>query len=238
MGRLQATQWMPIEGLGFLRGGLRLALAGLLGLALLAASPASALTITFDLDVEFSGATPPAGATPWMTITIDDAADPGGANSVRVTISNVNLTGTEFVELVDLNFDPALDPTQLTFTAVNMSAVGSVSFLTGVDAFMADGDGNFDLMLDLPPPPGNFAAKFTAGETIVFDLTYTAAITANSFDFLSAAGGGQGSFLAAAHVKGIGAAGEDSGWIGVPEPGTVLLGLGMLGLLAFRGRRN
>jgi hypothetical protein len=207
---------------------------------LLAAAPASALTITYELSVEFSGGDAPEGTAPWMTITIDDEADAGGANSVRITISNVNLTDREFVEMVYLNFDPALDPTQLTFTAVNTSAVASVGFFTGVDAFMADGDGNFDIMLDLPPPPGNFSAKFTAGESIVFDLTYTSPIAASSFDFLSAEGAGQGSFHVAAFVGGIGADDEGSGWIGdAPEPQLMtLLALGLGGLVAAGRKRS
>ena len=222
------------------RGRSGLALGVALGVCLLAAPPASAVTITFDLDFEFSNGTPPEGPTPWTTITIDDAADPGGANSVRVTVSNVNLTDAEAVTEISLNFDPLLDPTQVTFTAVSTSAVASVGFSTGVDAFMADGDGKFDILLDLPPPPGNATGRFTAGETIVFDLTYVAPITASSFDFPSASGGGQGTFRAAAHVQGIGEGDEDSGWIGdadVPEPGTLgPMGLGLLALVVARRR--
>lgn len=220
-------------------GGLRVALGVLVGVCLFAASPASALTITFDLDVEFSGGTQPEGATPWTTITLDDSVGP---NVVRVTASNVNLTGTEAVTEFSLNLDPLLDPTQLALTVVNAAAVGgagNVGFFTGADAFQADGDGKFDILFDLPPPPGNFASRFTAGETLVFDLTLTG-ITASSFDFTSATGGGQGIFHAAAHVQGIGEGGEDSGWIGdgeVPEAGTLgFLGLGLLAL-GIRRRR-
>lgn len=205
-------------------------------LFLVLAAPASALTITYDLDFEFSNGTPPAGPTPWMTISIDDSV--GGPNDVRITITNVNLTGVEFISEVSLNFDPALDPTQLSFTAVNASAVASVGFNTGVDAFQADGDGKFDIRLDLPPPPGSFSAKFTAGETLVFDLGYTAPISASSFDFSSAPGGGQGSFHVAAHAQGIGAGGQDSGWIGdggdAPEPAGLALAAAALALFVRR----
>ena len=212
---------------------------GLCALALLGAQSASALSITFDLNFEFSNGTPPEGPTPWATITIDDATDAIGANGVRVTISNVNLTDAEFISEVNLNLDPTLDPTALTFSAVNMSAVSTSTFLTGVDAFQADGDGKFDMQLVLPPPPGNFAAKFTAGESLVFDLDLGAPLSASDFDFGSAPGGGQGTFKAAAHVQGIGADDEDSGWNGpVPEPATAwLLVLGLGGLLA-AGRKR
>jgi hypothetical protein len=218
---------------------LRLAPMALLGVALLGAEAASGLSITFDLNFEFSNGTPPAGGTPWVTVTIDDTADAVGANGVRVTVSNVGLVDQEFVSEISLNLDPSLDPTDLTETAVNTSAVGSFSVSFGADAFQADGDGQFDILVTLPPPPGSFSAKFTAGETISFDLDLGAALSASDFDFPSASGGGQGTFNAAAHVQGIGEGEEDSGWIGpVPEPGTgFLLALGLAGL-AGAGRKR
>ena len=212
------------------------ALLCLLGGVLFGATSASALSITFDLNFEFSNGTPPGGATPWVTITIDDAADAVGANGVRVTVSNAGLIGSEFVSEISLNLDPGLDPTDLSFGAVNMSAVSTSTFLTGVDAFQADGDGKFDMLLQLPTSgPG----RFTAGESLVFDLTFTGALTAADFDFSSASGGGQGTFKAAAHVQGIGDEGEDSGWIGpVPEPAGALLLLTALAGVAAVGRRR
>jgi hypothetical protein len=219
---------------------------GVIGVfAWLAGSSATALTITYDLDVEFSNGTPPEGATPWTTITLDDSVGP---DVVRVTIANVNLTDNEAVTEFSLNFDPTLDPTQLTMTVVNAAAVGgagNVGFSTGVDAFQADGDGKFDILFDLPPPPGSFASRFSAGETLVFDInclnasaTCLSGITAASFDFTSATGGGQGTFHAAAHVQGIGPEDADSGWIGdAPEAGTMgLLALGMAGILPLARR--
>jgi hypothetical protein len=218
---------------------LRAGAALVVGTLLFGAGTASALSITFDLNFEFSNGTPPAGGTPWVTVTIDDAADAIGANGVRVTVSNVGLVGVEFVSEISLNLDPLLDPADLAETAVNTSAVGSFAVSFGADAFQADGDGKFDILVVLPPPPGAFSDKFTAGETISFDLDLGAPLSASDFDFGSAPGGGQGTFTAAAHVQGIGEDGEDSGWIGpVPEPSAaLLLVLGLGGLVAFRSRR-
>ncbi|MBW2417093.1 MAG: PEP-CTERM sorting domain-containing protein [Deltaproteobacteria bacterium] len=219
-------------------------LAGLYaGVVVLAfAGSAGATTVTFELNFEFSGATAPEGTAPWSTITIDDTADAGGANSVRVSMTNTNLTDAEYVSELTLNLNPLLDPTDLSFTAIDTSAVDdNVDFATGVDDFQADGDGKFDVQLVLPPPPGAFAKKFTAGETISFDLTYSSALSATDFDFPSAPGGGQGSYNAAAHVQGIGPSDDDSGWIGpvpVPEPATALLLAGGLVALAAGSRRS
>ncbi|MDJ0786789.1 MAG: PEP-CTERM sorting domain-containing protein [Myxococcota bacterium] len=207
--------------------------SGALSGALLA-SGATAATLTFELDFEFSGATEPAGTAPWVTLTFDDSV--GTANDVRLTIANVGITGSEFVSGVYVNFNTALDPTALTITAVDDSA-SSPSISQGTNAFKADGDGFFDVLFDFPPPPGSGSAKFTAGESVVFDFSFPSPIDVSDFDFDSAPGGGNGSYRAAAHVQGIG---SESGWIGnasgVPEPATGVLLL--LAACALRLRRG
>ena len=204
----------------------------LLTLALLLASPASAATLTVDLSTEFSGGDDPAGSAPWVTLVFDDSF--GTANTVRLTITNTNIVADEFVSGVYVNFDPALDPDDLTITKVDVTD-SDPDIDTGADSFKADGDGFFDILFDFPPPPGSFGAKFTAGEEVVFDLTYTSPITASSFDFDSVNGGGNGTFKAAAHVQGI--AGGGSGWIGnLPEPSVGLLVA--LGIFVARSARR
>ncbi len=177
------------------------AAAACLFVAHVASSPASATSITFDLDTTFSGSAP-AGGSPWATATFDDAF--GGSETVRLTMSASGLTGSEFISGWYFNFDtPALDPLALTVVEVDVTAVSATNVFLGTDLFMADGDGSFDILFDFPPPPGNFASKFSGGESVIYDLTYTSAITALSFNFLSAGGGNSPSGLpTAAHVQG------------------------------------
>ncbi len=195
-------------------------------------SGASAATISFGLDTEFSGGTAPVSATtPWVTIVLDDSF--GDANTVRMTVSATNLTGGNGGENINsflLNFDPLLDASLLSFSVVDNSASVPNAITGANNAFMADGDGFFDIEFDMPPPPGASSARFTGGETIIYDLIYISPISASSFDFFSVMGGGAGVFLSAAHIQRIN--GNESGWIGViPEPSTaVLLALGMMGL--------
>ena len=197
-------------------------------------SVATTATLTLGLDYEFSGGAEPVSATtPWVTITLDDSF--GGPNTVRMTFEATNLTGGTTGESVNafyLNFDTALDPTLLSFTAVDNSASTPNAINTGVNAFQADGDGLFDIEFDMPPPPGDSTSRLTGGETIIYDITYGSAIDVSSFAFQSEMGGGNGSFAAAAHITRINV--NDSGWIGaVPEPSSALLialGLGALGM--------
>jgi hypothetical protein len=195
---------------------------------------AQGATLTLGLDFEFSAGTPPAGTAPWITATFDDSF--GGPNTVRLFLTAPNLVGTENVKEWNFNFDPSLDPTLLSFSVVGVPGSVPNAINTGVDAFQADGDGMYDIQFDFPPPPGSFAARFTTGETVVYDLTYISPISASSFNFFSTPGGGQGTFLSAAHIQMIGA-GSDSGWIGVvPEPSTA--SLFALGLAALALRRR
>jgi hypothetical protein len=204
---------------------------------LLSASAVSAATLTLGLGIPFSGADQPAGTAPWITATFDDSF--GDANTVRLTLSATNLVDEEGVTEWFFNFDPSLVPTLLTFTVVDNSDSVPNAINTGVDSFMANGDGMYDILFDLPPPGGAFEPRLTAGEAIIYDIGYVSPITVASFDFFSAVGGGQGYFTSAASIQGIGPSGDGSGWIAVPEPSTALLvASGLIGLALNRPRRR
>ncbi len=51
--------------------------AAVVAALVLVASSANAAVVSWDLSYEFSGATPPEGAAPWLTATFDDGGWPG-----------------------------------------------------------------------------------------------------------------------------------------------------------------
>jgi len=208
------------------------------------AIPTQAATVTFDYDVVFgSVAVAPDGPSPYLTATIDDGGSPG---SVTLTMTVAGTVNAADVDQIYFNFDPSLDISALTFAYGGSSTgPGANDIVTGTDAYMADGDGKFDIYFDFPPPPGDDPARWNAGETVIYTITSSEAITAQSFNFLSAPGGGAGGpFLSAAHFLETGASGSDSAWVGaasVPVPAALwLFGSGLIGLIgvARRDRRS
>jgi hypothetical protein len=204
----------------------------------LPSASATAATLTYALDVLFgetAAGDQPGGPAPWVTITFDDSF--GGARTVRVTMEGTGLSGGmsgENIHQIYLNFDPLLDATLITFAAVDNADSIPDGIFAGTNCFAANGDGNYDILFDFPPPPGSAAARFTQGETVIYDLTYISPIDVNSFNFFSDEGGGQGTYLAAAHLQRTPSGGDGSAWVGIvpePSPSALLaLGLAVLGM--------
>ena len=75
-------------------------------------TPCYATIITYGSSFEFSGGTPPAGPTPWVTTVFNDG---GTAGSVTMTLTATDLTGSEFVSVAMANLNPFFDPGNLHF---------------------------------------------------------------------------------------------------------------------------
>ena len=201
--------------------------------ALLAASATTqASVLSYGLTYEYSGATPPEGASPWITATFDDEGTPG---SVELRLESTNLTDSESVFTWLFNLDPTLDPTALVFsTPIKTGSFSDPTINLGVDAFHAAGDGYYDVevaFVHAGPP-----TRFGVGDSANYTITGIPTLTAGSFGFLSAPGGGHGPFSTVAHIGAIGPNDEGSGWVTTPEPASmVLLTLGVLYLC---GRRR
>lgn len=204
-----------------------------------ASGVARAALVQLDYSVEFSNGTAPAGLAPWMSALFADIA-PG---AVRLTLSTGGLSGAENVSGAYFNLDPALAPGALGFAyqaALSTGAQAS-AIRAGPDCCKADGDGNYDIALDFPTGAG-----FGAGKSVVYDISYSGSGTlqAMSFAFVSAPGGGNGPFYAAAQVQNTGSGGHGSGWIApqslssAPLPSPLGLAAAGFALLALGARRR
>lgn len=202
--------------------------------------PVQAATVTFNLSQVFSdGAVAPDGPAPYATVTLDDG---GGSGSVVMTLSISGDVGAADLTELYLNFDPNLTLGNLNF-AYDGSSTGPAAINSPIDvgtnAFQSDGDGKFDIFFNFPTS----APNVSAGDTVIYNITSSDAITANSFNFLSDMGGGEGTYLAASKWQSTGPAPfNDSAWVGaspVPVPAAVwLFGSGLIGLVAVARRKK
>lgn len=159
------------------------------------------------LDIVLSG-TAPAGPSPALTVKLEDYA----LNTVRITMDASNLRDAEFVSRWYFNVRPNIYPSDLSFSLIsNPTAMTLANIGKGTDGFKAGGDGLYDLIFDFPPPPGTFAGKFTAGETLIVDVSRPAGLAVADFHHPSAASGANSFHYSAAHVQGIG---SGSAWLG------------------------
>ncbi len=203
---------------------------------------AQATIITFDLDIEFSGAASPAGTAPWLKATFEDS----GVNMVTLTMDASGLQGSgEFVSGWYFN------STVVPLTESHQSgATGSFSQVANTAdqtaGFKADGDGFFDFKFEFGN--GDLGPKDGGPLTSVYKLTGTG-ITANSFNTISHGGpANKTGFGSAAHVQGIAPDSNNntSGWIAPSNPpmatpipnAALLFGTGLLGLIGFSRLRK
>ncbi len=199
-------------------------------LVALQVSPAAGLVILHEASVEFSGATPPAGPTPWLTVKYDDG---GASGSVTMTFEAINLVGSEFVSKLYINLAPSIDPKTLTFSSpTKAGSFTGPAIYAGADGFKAAGAGAFDVLFAFAKSGGE-QERFTAADAVSYVITGPASLTAASFDVYSASRGTGYHF--AAHVQGIGPNGRFSGWVDAPEPASLSL-LAMASLTAVRRR--
>jgi len=191
----------------------------LLGAAVLGYSlAASALTLTYNMNAEFSLGTAPAGPAPWVTLSLTDVGQPAG--TVKLTINNVGLLNKENNDETSINYNDALDLTTLSVSlGTKVGTFDSPSVSLSENAYKADGDGFFDVLIDFSPG-GNLTKTFGGGESLVLFFTDSdGGLSPNDFAFLSLDAGGHGPFAGAAHIQNTGASGSGSGWIAGPVGG-------------------
>lgn len=203
-----------------------------------AVAQAQASTLSFGYDLEFSGAQAPAGSGPWLTALFDDHNLPG---PVTLTIAAGGMSGTEKISDIFFNLDPLLAPANLVLTHISGVVASSIS--KGLDCCKADGDGKYDFQLSFATSGSN---KFSAGQTVSYDIAGIGGLTASAFNFLGTPAGGNGPFLTAAHVLDTTGAGSGgSGWVAAtattatPLPAAAwLLATGLLGLAGMARRKR
>lgn len=200
--------------------------------------------IVYNFNNVFSGSVNPGGSAPWVTATFQN----DGSAGVLLTISGADLAGSEKLDSVYFNVNPALSASipNLTFSLQSSSAgLAQPQISTGEDAFKADGDGKYDIKFAF----GTGQGTFNNGDSITYLVSGVTGLTADDFAYLSAPAGGSGPFYSAAHILGI-SPNNSSVWVEpsagpipqismMPEPASFgFAGAALAGFVALRRRKS
>ena len=185
------------------------------------ATSSTAAVITLS-GTDFSGPTANTGGS--IVVTITDIV--GG---VDLTVENNLVDSGAYLD--DLYLNTTLAPlAAASGSCILCSDVNSVTpvFSFGSNAFQADGDGLYDILIDFSNTNSG-GTRLTPSESVSLRiLSTTAGFNAASFASISAPAGGHGPFQAAAHIASL--PDGQSDWIAgttqitsVPEPASLLL---------------
>ncbi|MGD2166948.1 MAG: VPLPA-CTERM sorting domain-containing protein [Gammaproteobacteria bacterium] len=211
-------------------------------------SAASAAIVQYEFSDLFSdGAVAPTGPAPWVRATFDDSF--GDASTVRLSIDALGTLDEADVTQLYFNLNPTISitdaPDNITVTPVGtIDFVGPIVTDVMTDGFKAGGDGFYDILIDMPPPPGDDGSRLNEDESLVFDIVRTdGVLSAPDFYWLSTpeAGDNPGPFLAAVKLQVTGTDESGSAWVSatvVPLPAAGWLLISSLGLFGIAVRRR
>jgi hypothetical protein len=216
--------------------------------SVLAVNLAAEAAVDTGTDVSILGSKPASSQTPWIDSVFTDI----GPNKVRLTITAPNLTGSEFLQSLYLNFNDTKQVTSLVFTPVVSLWQGvSTAYSLGLNQnnFQAGSEGgDFDIQLGFQAS-GGASSQFNHGDTVVFDITTKQNTSLSSLDFAFKSYDGKNHpplYYEAAYLGGI--SGNKSGWVAadtfnvslVPEPtsGIAAAACCFVGLAGIRRAKN